>query len=111
MRRLRAGLATAALVGLALTGCGGGSAAGRFDNQAGESPLRCLAHQKDKPGTDYTGREKAATGPVLAMLRYYTANGNKPYCDGKPPTEQDRAWARLFVDLGAEPERVQRILP
>ena len=112
MRRATFKLTTGALLGLTVVltagACGSGEQA-RFDDQAGERPLSCLKHQAAKPGTMYTGREKADTGQVLAVLRYYVANGNKPYCDGKPATENDAAWVKLYLDLGAEPARIARI--
>jgi hypothetical protein len=35
------------------------------------------------------------------MLRYYTANGAKAFCDGKPSTGTDRRWTDLYTALGA----------
>ena len=40
------------------------------------------------------------------MLHYYVANGNKPYCDGRPPGEVDRAWLGVYLRLGADSGRV-----
>ena len=37
------------------------------------------------------------------MLAGYTANGDKPYCDGQPHTATDRAWLTLYVPDGADP--------
>jgi hypothetical protein len=111
--RIRAFAAAATLAaGLgALAGCGGGDAApARFDDQAAaERPPTCLVHQQAGPGPEYTDRAAADTGQVLAVLLYYVANGSKPYCDGNGPTEADRAWVRLYMDLGADPARVKRI--
>ncbi len=65
--------------------------------------VTCQEHQKDNPGTAYTSEEEGDTGKVLQMLEHYTANGRKPYCDGKPPTPVDLAWAKLYTQFGADP--------
>ena|SRR6266511_1823677 len=88
----------------------GGPGDGVFNEQAKEAKPACLAHQKAKPGKQYTGGSEANTGRVLRMLRYYSVNGAKPYCDGQGPTSVDRAWAKLYVDLGANPAKVQGIM-
>ena len=36
---------------------------------------------------------------MLDLLRYWTANGDKPYCDGGPPTETDLEWAETVERL------------
>ncbi len=112
--RTRAGriLAAAALV-TTLTACGGSGddAGGRFATGTGEYPLSCLDHQPDAPGAAYTGTGASDTGAIFQMLKYYT--GNKAvtaYCDGKGPTDTDREWAELYVDLGAEPGNVSHLL-
>jgi hypothetical protein len=86
------------------TGCG--QATGPFVAGSGSTPLTCLQHQKYAPG----GEATKSTVYGLEVLRYYTANGGRPYCDGKKPTSRDRAWARVYVKLGAKPEYVQGIL-
>jgi hypothetical protein len=88
----------------------GGPGGGAFDEQAKEAKPACMVHQKAKPGKQYTGGADANTGKVLRMLRYYSVNGAKPYCDGKAHTAVDRAWAKLYVDLGADPAKVQGIM-
>ena len=94
--------------GVFLGGCGGGSD-GRFvTGDAAE--LTCMEHQPDAPGTAYTGGEDGDTAAILAVFRYYVANGSKPYCDGEPPTETDRMWAQLVVDLGGSESSVAPIL-
>ncbi len=99
------------VTGLALSACGSGSDDGRFvtgDETA--YPLQCLEHQPDKPGKAYTGGETAETTAVLKMLRYYTANkAVRAFCDGEGPSQNDRRWADLYVDLGAEPEYVAHL--
>ena len=42
------------------------------------------------------------------MLHYYVANGNKPYCDGRPAGAMDRAWLSAYLRLGADPTHVVR---
>ncbi|MGQ0464113.1 MAG: hypothetical protein ACT4QG_02215 [Sporichthyaceae bacterium] len=102
----------AAVVALAaLAGCGGEKPDGRFVAGTEKYPLACLQHQADPPGGAYTAGEGADTAAVFQMLEYFTANkGVRAYCDGKPATDVDRQWARLYVDLGAEPANVAHIL-
>lgn len=38
----------------------------------------------------------------MSILRYYTSNGAKPYCDGKAATDADQAWRKLYVRMGAD---------
>lgn len=97
---------------LVLAGCTGESADdGRFDPGGGEEQeLTCMEHQEESPGTDYTGGAEGNTGAILIMLRYYVNNGDKPYCDGEPPTETDQEWAQLVVDLGGSEDSVAPIL-
>lgn len=80
----------------------------RFADENGE--LRCMAHQPHPPGTRYTDATRVRTEETLAVLRYYTANGAKPYCDGKGPTDVDRRWADLYVRLGADRDNVAALL-
>ncbi len=82
---------------------------GRFDPGASEE-ISCMEHQSDTPGPAYTGGEDGDTAAILAVLRYYVANGAKPYCDGEPPTEVDKMWAQLVVDLGGSEDSVAPIL-
>lgn len=105
--------AAGVVLALLLTGCGSDSdEGGRFvtgDETA--YPVACMEHQPEKPGAAYTAGENATTVDVLKMLRYYTANRTvQGFCDGKPPTGTDRTWAQLYVDLGAEPANVSRLL-
>ncbi len=97
-----------AAVALLLAGCS--SDDGRFD--VGESEdISCMEHQSDEPGEAYTGGEEGGdTAAILAVFRYYVSNGSKPYCDGEPPTETDRMWAQLVVDLGGSRDSVEPIL-
>ena len=103
-------LAAAALLAVVvLSGCvhaAPGDAA-RFDNQSGDA-VACLVHQRYRPDSAYEGGPRANTLLVLTMLHYYVANGNKPYCDGRPPGETDRAWLDVYLRLGADPAHVVR---
>ncbi|MBE1467391.1 hypothetical protein [Kibdelosporangium phytohabitans] len=80
-----------------------------FDAQ-GQQPLTCMAHQPQPPGPRYTEPTQRRTDETLPLLRYYTAHAAKPYCDGNGPTDTDRAWARLYVELGADKTKVAPLL-
>jgi len=106
-RRIAAGALAAVVV---LTGCArpGPSDAARFNDQSGSDAVACLVHQRYRPDPAYEGGPRANTLLVLTMLHYYVANGNKPYCDGRPPGEMDRAWLGVYLRLGADPGHVVR---
>lgn len=95
-----------------LTACGGGTTSatsGSFNDQ-GNRTLSCMTHQTASPApADHPG---AAEDPsrVLTYLHYYTVNGNKPYCDGKPSTATDRQWLALYLGDGATRSNVTRAL-
>lgn len=97
-------LASAAL--LAAAGCGTQSR-GAFRDDGGRAG--CQVHQTTQPGAAYTGGANADTEAVLAMLGYLTAHGDEPYCDGRPPNGDDRAWAALYARLGGAPAHVAAI--
>ena len=80
-----------------------------FDNQGGRQ-ITCLQHQPEPPGSRYTDPQRSKPGEILAVLRYYTAHGSKPYCDGAPPSEADRAWAELYIQQGADPTNVAPLM-
>ncbi|SCE47090.1 hypothetical protein GA0115240_165316 [Streptomyces sp. DvalAA-14] len=85
---------------LALTSCGGsGSSTGALATGAPSPRLTCRVHQQVLPDHDYTGGKDGKPLAVLTMLRYFTAQKSLPFCDGKPPTAQDAAWARLYTGL------------
>jgi hypothetical protein len=100
--------------GVVLAAVGGCSSAPEpgpvFDNQEAQA-LTCMAHQTASPGARYTAAELRNTGEVLALMRYFTANGAKPYCDAAPATAADKAWAQVYVDLGGTNEKVPTVLP
>lgn len=96
-----------ALALLAVGGCAGAGPV--FDNEAGRQ-VRCLQHQAEPPGTRYTDAETRDTAALFTVLRYYTAHGTKPYCDGAPPTDADRAWAELYLQQTGNRTKVAPIL-
>lgn len=106
MRLSFVSLPALALALLAVAGCAddGGPV---FNNEGGRQ-ITCMQHQPQPPGTRYT--ERHLTGEVFAVLRYYTANGAKPYCDGTGPTDADRAWAEFYLRQGAERANIAPIL-
>jgi len=69
-----------------------------------------MAHQSRQPTPAYRAGDTAVSELELPMLAYYTANGDKPYCDQRPPTAVDRAWLSLYVADGADPAHVRRQL-
>ncbi|MFJ9950024.1 hypothetical protein [Kitasatospora sp. NPDC091207] len=89
------------LVGPLSAACGA-EPDGSFDARPGTPTPSCLQHQVNDPGADYTGGEKSDPRAVLEMMRFYTANGTKAYCDGRPPTDTDRRWTGLYVALGGD---------
>lgn len=99
-----AGLALAALAG-----CSAPDPGPVFDDEGGRA-VACLTHQTEEPGARYTDREERNSGEVFAMMRYYTAHGARPFCDGAPADEADRAWARTYLDLGGTPDKVAAVL-
>lgn len=110
---MRRHIATAGLL-LALAGCSSGPEGGPvFDNEGG-AEVTCMAHQPDEPGTRYTDKatrdELKNTGEILAVMKYYTSNGAKPYCDNQPASDVDRAWGQLYDDLGGTPEKIPTLL-
>ncbi len=113
--RRAAAAALLAAVAVGLSGCTAGPApaagpaspaAPAFDDQGGTAT--CLAHQTRPPTDAYRLREGADTTAALRMMRYYTAQGSRDFCDGAPAGEHDRAWMRLYLDNGGTPEKVAR---
>jgi hypothetical protein len=102
-RRLAAVVVSVTAVAV-VAGCGSSSSSGSaFKTQAGTqisaASQSCLVHQTAKPTTAYEGGTTAQTADVLTFLAYYTANGNKKFCDGKAANAKDKAWAALYVSL------------
>jgi hypothetical protein len=104
------------LLALALVGCSGSKPTSQavFRVQEGVRPnaasQACQLHQTEAPTTAYRGGPDGVTALTLPFLAYYTANGNKPYCDTKPPTGRDKDWAKLYTDLTGNTAAVKRIL-
>lgn len=98
-------LAVTALAAAACTSSGGDDPKPAQGESFAPAPatVTCQEHQQDNPGAAYTSEEEGDTGKVLQMLEHYTANGRKPYCDGKPPTPTDLTWAKLYTGFGADP--------
>ncbi|MCS7480545.1 hypothetical protein ACFFQW_21155 [Umezawaea endophytica] len=94
-----------------LAGCtSGATAAGvKFDDE-GLADVACMKHQPAPPAADYTDEDGGPTDEVLPVLRYYTAHGKKAFCDGTGPNEADKAWAAVYVDLGADKANVAKLL-
>ncbi|MFJ5228381.1 hypothetical protein ACIQBJ_00650 [Kitasatospora sp. NPDC088391] len=90
---------------LLLAGCSGPER-GSLDAQPATPSPPCLVHQSREPAERYTAGRDADTAAVLEMMRYFTAHGSAPYCDGKPPTATDLAWRRLYTGLGGDPAKV-----
>ncbi|MFJ8039031.1 hypothetical protein ACIRBX_00790 [Kitasatospora sp. NPDC096147] len=99
--RLLRALGLAVLLAPLLAACGPASD-GRFDARPGTPSPTCLPHQGERPGTAYTAGQQADPRAVLEMMRFYTAHGTEPYCDGAPPTDVDRRWTELYVHLGGD---------
>jgi hypothetical protein len=113
----RASAFVAVLVGsLLLVGCSGDEPAPEavFHVQKGVRPNAadqpCQLHQSDVPTRAFRGGPDGVTALTLPFLASYTANGNKPYCDGKPATDVDKDWARLYVQLTGNSTAVEQIL-
>lgn len=102
----RSVLPAAALVLLAVAGCTDDG--GPLFNAEGGRDVPCMVHQPDPPGSRYTDPERRDTAEILTVLRYYTAHGTKPYCDGSGPTETDREWIEFYLQEGADPASVRR---
>lgn len=104
-------VATAAVV----AGCSGGPARqADFHVQSGVQPeaaaQACQLHQTEAPTSGYRGGQASDPALELPFLAYFTANGNKPYCDSRPPTGTDRDWAHLYVQLTGNRSAVHQIL-
>jgi hypothetical protein len=69
-----------------------------------------LIHQPASPGARYTDPALKNTLEILNLLRYCTANGNKPYCDRNPATDIDKKWAPLHLAQGEIRSNVASIL-
>lgn len=106
--------AVAAAAGLFLFGHGtSGDTPATFVTRPGFKPgaeVSCLEHQTDLPNAAYQGGSSAQAVPELTFLAYYTAAGRKPFCDGGSASDEDKAWAQLYVQLTTNAENVSTIL-
>ncbi|MDH6574562.1 hypothetical protein [Kitasatospora sp. MAP5-34] len=102
MRRAALWLAPALLL-VPFTASCDPAGSGSFDAQPSTPSPTCLAHQTGTPDKRYTGGENSDPLAVLELMRFYTANGTKVFCDGRPPTEADKRWTTLYVTLGGDP--------
>ncbi len=68
----------------------------------GSAGPTCLLHQTQPPTSDYQGGPTSAPEPELTFLAYYSATGNREFCDGAPPTALDKNWAQLYAQLTGE---------
>jgi hypothetical protein len=107
---VRSRLVTSAVLLLALSGCSSAPDPGPVFDDEGGPEVSCMAHQPQEPGARYTEPAMRDTAEVLAVMRYYTAHGAKPFCDGAPATEADRAWGRFYLEMGGTPEKVSTVL-
>ena len=91
------------LAALALAACSTSpeTVTAQFDDEQ-QSDISCLKHQDQTPGEEYFDEGNWDTVVSLSLLRYYTSNGAKPYCDGKAASEADQGWRKLYVRLGAD---------
>lgn len=101
-------LAAPVLALAVLAGCAGShrAAAGTFEPSASAG---CMNHQVTAP----TSADRRATEDIarrLTVLRYYTAHGQQPFCDGRPATATDLAWMQVYVAGGAQRTFVARWL-
>lgn len=105
MRRL------VALCALLAAACGTSQAEpGPVFDDEGRTELTCLKHQTAPPGARYSDEGMRNSAEALNLLRYYTANGRKPYCDGAGASADDKTWGELYVELGADRANVASIV-
>lgn len=95
--RCAATLAAGAL--LLLAGCTAAEPQGATFVLPTSDVVDCQEHQPAGPSSAYAGDEDSDTVAMLDLLRYWTENGDKPYCDGEPPTEADQEWAETVTRL------------
>lgn len=95
---------------LALTACGSTPEPGPLFDDEGRADVTCLKHQQAAPGARYTDEGLRRSDEVLPLLRYYTAHGRKPFCDGSGSSPNDRSWAELYTRLGADRGNVESLL-
>ncbi|WP_394620586.1 hypothetical protein JNUCC0626_16195 [Lentzea sp. JNUCC 0626] len=82
------------------------AATAQFDDEQ-QTDISCMKHQEQTPGEEYLDEGNWDTVVSLSILRYYTSNGAKPYCDGKAATGADQGWRELYVRMGAEQKNLR----
>lgn len=104
--RRTASLVTALAGAVLVAGCGSSSSGAAFKTQpnlvVNAASQSCLVHQTTSPTAAYKGGVGATTTDELTFLAYYTANGNKKFCDGKRANAKDKEWAALYVTLDSQ---------
>ncbi len=107
---LRCAVVTTAVL-LILAGCGQSppDPGPVFDNEGGIERA-CMKHQPSSPGLRYTEPALRNTAEIFGLLRYYTLNGKKPYCDGNPATSIDKQWAEFYLTQRTDRSNVAPIL-
>jgi hypothetical protein len=84
---------------LLLTGCTTAEPEGATFVFPSTDVVECQEHQSVGPSDAYAGDEDSDTVAMLDLLRYWNQNGDKPYCDGEPPTATDTEWAQTVERL------------
>jgi hypothetical protein len=95
----RAVLTAAAGALLLLSGCTTAEPEGATFVLPSTDAVECQEHQTVGPSDAYAGDEDSDTVAMLDLLRYWNQNGDKPYCDGEPPTATDTEWAETVERL------------
>ncbi|WNV87091.1 hypothetical protein [Umezawaea sp. Da 62-37] len=95
---------------LALTACTAQAEPGPVFDDEDKADIACLKHQAAAPGARYSDEGMKRSDEVLSLLRYYTAHGRKPFCDGNGASVEDKAWADLYIRLGADRANVSSIV-
>jgi hypothetical protein len=96
------------LVALVLAGCASNTPdmGARFNDEA-QQEVSCMQHQQSAPGDQYLKEDNWDTDVTLPLLRYYTTNGKKPYCDGQGPSDVDKQWLDIYRKLGADESNIR----
>lgn len=61
--------------------------------------VECQEHQTVGPSDAYAGDADSDTVAMLELLRYWNEHGDKPYCDGEPPSDIDTSWLETVERL------------
>ena len=66
------------------------------------SPAGSPDPEPDAPTDAYKGGPGTSTSDELTFLAYYTANGNKKFCNARPANAKDKQWAQLYISLDTQ---------